>query len=95
MAGVQWGDRLITATWGQFAVQVQELPEISESMRAELLEFLRKALGVVPVSPFDGIEVDGLVPVSEKPWFFRGFDGVRLRHLQPVSTARWAFPATP
>ena len=93
-AGVQWGDRLITATWGQLAVQVQELPGISESMREDVLDFLRKALDVVPVQPFDGIEVDGLVPVSEKPWFF-GFDGVRLRHLQAVSTAQWAFPATP
>ena len=95
VAGVQWGDRLITATWGQFAVRVQELPGISESMRAEVLEFLRKALDVVPVPPFNGIEIGGLVPVSERPWFFRRFDGVRLRHLQAVSTAQWAFPATP
>ncbi len=95
VAGVQWSDRLITATWGQFAVQVRELPGISESTRAEVLEFLRQALDVVPVPPFDGVEVEGLVPVSEKPWFFRRFDGVRLRHLRAISTAQWAFPATP
>ncbi len=94
-AGVPWGDRLITTTWGQFAVQVQQLPVISESMRAEVLEFLRKALNVVPIPPFDGIEVRSLVPVSAKSWSFRRFDGVRSRHLRAVATAQWVFPATP
>ena len=94
-AGAPWGDRLITTTWGQFAVQVAELPGISESMRDEVLDFLRKALDVVPIPPFDGIEVGSLIPVSENPWVFRRFDGVRLHHLRAVSTAQWAYPATP
>ena len=90
-AGVPWVDRLITTTWGQFALRVQELQGITEPLRAEGLEFLWKALGVVPVPPFEGIEFADLVPVSEKAWLFQGFGGVRLRYLRAVATLRWAF----
>ena len=90
-AGAPWVDRLITTTWGQFALQVQELRGLTEPMRADALQFLRKALGVVPVSPFEGIELAHLAPVSVEVWFFRGFGGVRWRDLRAVPILRWAF----
>lgn len=89
--GVPWVDRLITTTWGQFALQVEELRGLTEPMRVDVLEFLRKALDVVPVSPFEGIELTRLGPVSEEHWFFQDFGGVRLRDLRAVPILRWAF----
>ena len=89
--GIPWGDRLITTTWGEFALQMQELRGLAEPMREDALKFLRKAIDIVPVPPFEGIEFACLVPVSEKVWFFRVFDGVRLRDLRAVATLRWAF----
>ena len=39
-AGIAWEDRLITITWGQFALQLQTLPGIAERLRADVLSFL-------------------------------------------------------
>lgn len=90
-AGIPWGDRLVMTTWGQFALRVQALPGIAEPLRAEVLEFLRRALGAEPVAPFAGIELACLVPVPEGSWSFGGFDGIRLRHLRAVRRAQWVF----
>ena len=71
-AGITWEDRLITITWGQFALQLQTLAVIAERLRADALEFLRVASGVVPIAPFEGIELAGLVTVSKvSPFLLR------------------------
>ena len=89
--GIPWGDRLVLTTWGEFALQVQGLRGITEPLRAEVLEFLRRALDTVPVAPFEGIDLAHLVPVLQNSGFFRDFDGVRLGHLRAVSRVRWVF----
>lgn len=87
-AGIAWGDRLITITWGHFALLIQALQGITESLRADVLDFLRVALRVVPAVPFEGVEIANLGPVSERGV---GFGGVRLRHFQASRGLRWVF----
>lgn len=87
-AGIAWGDRLVTITWGHFALLIQALQGITESLRADVLDFLRIALRVVPVVPFEGVGIANLGPVAEQ---VIGFGGVRLRHFQVSRGLRWVF----
>ena len=87
-AGIAWEDRLITVTWGHFALLIQALQGITESLRADVLDFLRVALRVVPVVPFEGVGIANLGHVSEG---VVGFGGVRLRHFQASRGLRWVF----
>ena len=91
-AGVAWGGRLVTLTWGQFALLLQTLPETAESLRKDALKFLQKSLEVIPVAPFEGINLASLVPVSKNLPLFPGLAGMPLHDLRAVATVRWAFP---
>lgn len=91
-AGIAWGDRLITVTWGHFALLIQALQGITESLRTDVLDFLRAALRVVPVVPFEGVGIANLGPVSGR---VVGFGGVRLRHFQASRGLRWVSTTGP